>query len=706
MPVGVFELGHYELTSWSPLTCPKAAIVYAGLVFSALTVLGSSTDMFGSKVRAIGFTALLEGIMMTADAGWLSAIALCYLVVINAIANGCRLALRDTTAAVATVDWPANLARAIRNDLPDEIRGCCTRQQLIDKTGTRGRRSMQDLATTVGASPVTDACYRCRSEMSANRFGRRYITQRQFVEYAKDTGLDPPFLASIIEFAERFCILAPAARVRFPDPVVRRWYRDRHPHEGVLAPIEPDGACLSAATELMNALSLDLMSRGTAEHPLDSLAPVHHAFVTKEFSRSTFVPWHNLRTPLFIRDGVTITGEEAIYTYYHSWQIFQLAAFLRSGLSVLYDVGTERTWESLSDLRRNDIYAVANIDARRELNALRENATLFDAVTAFEDRRDRALRIHARSATDSSTRRLSRSASSAYRSQETAIAREVVLKAKLTPQKVIAFIQLQCELWGDARTRHPASIATEYKRTIQTTIELLRLANPRYSGPTIMKRVGAPGGYRRPILEVIFPDWISEHRTMVEASLRRWIVPSLAKMPSQFAYSDADVTRLCKWIEQRGFLQLYWHFRRLVDIGPLDDQIGRTAATVEIIGLASLVEQIANQALADRKPSQAVAGTLYPKLMALFAMMSPLAVGLKEHWSLTGTKKRTLRQQLAQIDRMRSAGPNTSVLKALLRLVLIRNASIHGGLPGFGRQQMQSLIESLLIAALIIWKAG
>jgi hypothetical protein len=49
--------------------------------------------------------------MMTADAGWLSAIALGYLVAINAVANGCRLALRDTTAA--TADWPANLGRSI-----------------------------------------------------------------------------------------------------------------------------------------------------------------------------------------------------------------------------------------------------------------------------------------------------------------------------------------------------------------------------------------------------------------------------------------------------------------------------------------------------------------------------------------------------------------------------------------------------------------
>lgn len=48
--------------------------------------------------------------MMTAAAGWLNLIALGYLVAINAIANGCRLALHDSTGAV---DWRANLARGI-----------------------------------------------------------------------------------------------------------------------------------------------------------------------------------------------------------------------------------------------------------------------------------------------------------------------------------------------------------------------------------------------------------------------------------------------------------------------------------------------------------------------------------------------------------------------------------------------------------------
>jgi hypothetical protein len=110
VPVGVYWVGHHELTSWAPWSCPKAMIVYAGLLFSVLTVYGWSTEMFGSKIKALGFTILIEGIMMTAAAGWLNLIALGYLVAINAIANGCRLALRDSMGAV---DWRANLARGI-----------------------------------------------------------------------------------------------------------------------------------------------------------------------------------------------------------------------------------------------------------------------------------------------------------------------------------------------------------------------------------------------------------------------------------------------------------------------------------------------------------------------------------------------------------------------------------------------------------------
>ena len=47
--------------------------------------------MFGSWYKALGFVIALEG-YMTFTAGWLSITALVFLIAINAIANGCRVA--------------------------------------------------------------------------------------------------------------------------------------------------------------------------------------------------------------------------------------------------------------------------------------------------------------------------------------------------------------------------------------------------------------------------------------------------------------------------------------------------------------------------------------------------------------------------------------------------------------------------------------
>jgi len=70
--------------------------------------------------------------------------------------------------------------------------------------------------------------------MLRDQYGRRFITQSSFIAYARDLGLERPFLEHTLEFAERFGILTPAARVRFPDPIVRRWFQRRYQVESMV----------------------------------------------------------------------------------------------------------------------------------------------------------------------------------------------------------------------------------------------------------------------------------------------------------------------------------------------------------------------------------------------------------------------------------------------------------------------------------------
>lgn len=541
----------------------------------------------------------------------------------------------------------------------------------------------------------------------SDRFGQRFIKQSDFIDYVKFLGIDEPFLAQTLEFAERFCIVTPAARVRFPDSVVRRWYQERYPAERVLEPIEPDGRQLTNANSLRNALEIDYMRRTelARTHPLDPVRRQHRRFVATEFTRENFEPWSSHRTPLFKRNGQEIGGNDGVRTYYHAWQAFQLAAFLRSGITILYDVGSEQNWNEPLDLGRADVRTRVSLRAERELRTLAENAHLFDAVAQFTDRAQRALQTAAENV-NRSTGRLSMAATRNLRDREIANARDVFARAKLTPRRMIEFLRVQCGLWSDAAEQHPARVVEAYKQSIGATIDLLRLARPRNTLAFISKSLGT-GRHRRSILDVIFPDWVSEQRLVVEGSLRSWIVPHLLQMPPAFAFGTADVASFCDWIEARGFLQFYWHFRRLTDVGRIDDDMGRSAVTLEVIGLASLIEHFSTRALADRVPParrEILRDTLPPKLIALLRPThAAIAVDFERH--ARRTTERTLRQQLDRIRRMRSVGTHTPVLKALLRLVLIRNTSSHAGLAGFNRDEMQTLVESLLIAALVVWMA-
>jgi hypothetical protein len=91
VPLGTWyvthELLHGDLVQLSILLL----LVLGGLVFSCLSVYAFARAVFGTWYKALGFVIALEG-YMTFTAGWLSVTALVFLIAINAIANGCRVA--------------------------------------------------------------------------------------------------------------------------------------------------------------------------------------------------------------------------------------------------------------------------------------------------------------------------------------------------------------------------------------------------------------------------------------------------------------------------------------------------------------------------------------------------------------------------------------------------------------------------------------
>ncbi len=545
-----------------------------------------------------------------------------------------------------------------------------------------------------------------------NRFGKRYITDKEFLDYAWDTGLftDHPS-RGFLQFLEARGILNPVARIRFPPECVRRWYLERYPSEIASGPVEGDTPRLQAASDLYNLVFnnvwQDAHGSGEGAHPLDEIAPDHAPFIQTVFTPQSFVPWDQFQIAIALRDGEEIhDGGTYSRTLYHYWQIFPLASFMRSGVTILYDLADEALARDLWELNiskdvRQGSYRKFNLEARHELKRINDHTRLFEAVAYFQACSHNALQRYFHNV-DRLTGRLPYQLDRQYRARERQIARETLTRFSLQPAEILDFVKVQAELWCAVEHRSPPKVAAEYKRNIDTTIDLYRHVS-RKKTDTIISEVGRAGGYFKPILKVIFPDWLEEQRAVAERSLRRWIVPSTALLPPPYAVSEQDVSDFCDWLEQHGLYQLYWHFKRLLDLGLSDAPITETAVASEVVSYANTAELLANAILEDRgHPPRGK--TLGPKVKLIITARDPMLLQRFQRFiGLTDTRNSTLNRRLAQIDLIKQGGALAVVLRVLLKLIVIRNEGSHLGLQDLDRKAMYQLLEALVQATFFMW---
>ncbi|PQA89240.1 hypothetical protein CW354_04705 [Marinicaulis flavus] len=518
---------------------------------------------------------------------------------------------------------------------------------------------------------------------------------------------------------EREGILSPVRRVRYPAPLVRRLALeegDRHPSEKILEPIERDDTVAKAALSLHGALCFPTRSitarDAESPHILDKIRPEHAPFIQTEFSRETFVPWDDFKVFAYLIDGDEIYAGDRFYpTFYHAWQVFFLATYLRTAAMLLYavddDAVSKAMWEGRldDDAIRKRRQVTFNIEARHELHELRKYENCFDAVSYFQDYSRNALQRFGRHADEHG--RLAPRHWQAFRAREKQIAAETLGKYGLNDKDLIDFVKAQCKWWNDAERRGPALLADEWKRHIGITLDFHRAA----TGATHEQQsadVGRVTGHFKPTLDVVFPSWIKEQRELAFRSLKPWAADGFDGTPTPFTFNDTELDELCKWLEEKKLYQFYWIYRRAVEGRHRDDPVQRAATTADVANFANLAEMIANEVLLEKgTPPRGPRMTLVPKLRLLFGPAGPVDLNryLSKHRSLMRTEHQTLRQRLAQIARLKSsAGAHTPVLRYLLALVAIRNEGSHLGLLRFDRIETMELTRLISLASLAIWK--
>jgi hypothetical protein len=416
--------------------------------------------------------------------------------------------------------------------------------------------------------------------------------------------------------------------------------------------------------------------------------------------------------PLYKAESEIIYSDSQSDTpaFYHYWQVFWLAAILRSGVHIYYPLDDE---DLAAELWRGDtltrdssggrLWQSVNLEAYHELQELRSFQHHFDAVGYFKAYSHNAFQFPSLRVDQHG--RLSNRQWRQFLSREREIGRNTLRISGLSEDDLIAFVGQQCEWWDNARRVGPPAVAEEYKRNINATIGFLRAATG--SDPQdVVDRVGRRTGHFKPTLQVIFPDWTAEQREVTILSLKKWADEELATLPSPFPVSETELNAFCDWLEDRGLYQYYWHFRRLIDLKRRDDPVHRAASTAEVVGFSTLCELIANEVMIDRRLIPR-GNTLRPKLQKIFSSQGPvdLSQPLHRFRKLTNTGKQSLPRRLAQIGRIRAEGAHNPVLRALLSLLAIRNEGAHLGLRHFDHVKVIEMIGILSLASLMIWKA-
>ena len=550
-----------------------------------------------------------------------------------------------------------------------------------------------------------------------NRFGKRYIRLGELCNYVVDLGisLHPPNI-KLMQFFEAEELLTPVRRLSFPPEILRRCRlaQNHRRNLSVSGPIEPDGPRLAAAVELWEGIdrwrNADIY--GESEHVLDALADAHRPFIQTEFSSASFMPWEDRRVHLYDDDSgpVHLRHDQAAPAFYHYWQIFWLVAILRSGVHVWFPLDDEAIFTEIMEhgalsreVQGRRTPRAINLEAYRELKELREYRAHFEAVGYFEAYRHNALQTF--NFDRDRYGRIPARPRQCYIRREREIACDTFSRSGFGEDALISFIGKQCEWWDNARRIGPMAVADEYKRNIQSSIELLRAAT-NIDPQKIVQRVGKRTGHPEPTLEVIFPDWSEEQRDLTVRSLKPWADETLASLPSPFPVSEEELHDFCEWLESKGLFQYYWHFRRIVDLQNLGDPIHHAATAAEVVGFVTLCEMIANEVLRDRdhKPRGI---TLSSKLKKLFDVHGPVNLEplFGRYHKLTNTNEQSLPCRLAQIARITSGGPHNPVLRTLLSFWVIRNEGTHLGLLHLDQRKIIDMIRILSLASLMLWKA-
>lgn len=499
--------------------------------------------------------------------------------------------------------------------------------------------------------------------------------------------------SGLLEMLEESGLLLPRLRIRLPDPIARRfWLRshDEMPRRMTL-PIEPDGPGWDAAVAFDEALhrSQNWIVYGLAPNPLDD-PEARFLHLIEQPSRDAFVLHRDRRV------DVSNDIEETLFAdncddHYSTWQLLLAVEQAEAGVAVRINLEDERRFATIRSAMEDGrlpegarfTYNFQPVHAAREF---RKHEKAFDAVVWFVEERGRALNNLVKG--QGGRFRLSLEQGRQYDEATQDLAAASCRRFDVNVEALVAVIRYCAKRWSDWDGDGRPLIADAYKDFTGAAVLLTRRRGA-LSFVELRDRVGVVGGWHKPVLDLMWPDWARQEKERVSLTLQVNLGVEASTL------KQADIDAFVEFLASEGLEAFFWRLKSFEDHALRGNEFAIEAMKSDIQGMAVVVEHVATALGSNKDQLYEQFKQLWrnPEVSAILKRgdVAPLArqASLADDWPALKAK----------IDALR-AEPGGGIAADLVVAHRIRGG-VHSQLPEDDHLELEALFTGLMRAALL-----
>lgn len=423
----------------------------------------------------------------------------------------------------------------------------------------------------------------------------RYLDLRAFKKGIGDLRIKHGMVSDReLERLERDRILIPRLRLRYPDPIERRWFAKSRRGLRPNGRLEANGPRWKAACELEKARQrADLFFR--QGDPLNVLPALDNPKSRwKQFiqhpHRRRHVDWDDFRLLVNCTRGPK-WHSDTVVTYYSTWQLLLYIECHDMGLALL---GNTEGWRWTENDDLSGFQQQISFDPIRSLKSFRNFERQLDAVVWFSEEDSRNDNYVLRQ--DHRRRLIEEDERAEMERRSEILARHCRARFRVSYPQIIALAKFLAARWGQWHRIGHENHAKAYKTFLAKTIAFARYLRD-VSRDRLIDDVGRVTGHFKPTLRIIYSDWATEWREDAERLLVSFARPD-ALFGASFSIEQANA--FLDFVEDNDLYEFYWRWRSLNERAFSGDSKHLAGLKSDLQGMALSVEHIVDALLRTR----------------------------------------------------------------------------------------------------------